>query len=116
MSVSLSFKRGDIIVYLRRRLAADTTRDAMDSTLEVDIMKKIPNDISEMYSSTVLALTACMVQIAHRLLGKNGGGGQPFRFLIILPVETVVSVLLEQKGNCDLYGATERNRYIQTGS
>jgi len=72
MSVSLSFKRGGIIVYLRRRLAADTTRDATDGTLEVDIMKKIPNDISE---CTVLDLTACMVQIAHRLPGKNRGGG-----------------------------------------
>jgi len=116
MSVPLSFKRGDIIVYLRRRcrLAADTTRDAIDSTLEVDIMKKIPSDISEMYST-------CF----NRLYGadrsspagqKWRGGGQPFRFLINLPVEAVVSVLLERKGNCYLYGVTERNRCIQTGS
>ena len=49
MSVSISSKRDDIVTYLRSRLAADTTPDAMDSTLEADILKKIPDDISEMY-------------------------------------------------------------------
>jgi len=49
MSVSVSPKRGDIIRYLHSRLAADTTPDAMDSALEADILKKIPDDISEMY-------------------------------------------------------------------
>ena len=48
-SVSISPKRDDIVIYLRSRLAADPTSDAMDSTLEADILKKIPNDISEMY-------------------------------------------------------------------
>ena len=41
--------RGDIIRYLRSRLDEDTTPDAMDSSLEADILKKIPEDISEMY-------------------------------------------------------------------
>ena len=49
MSVSISPKRDDIVTYLHSRLAADTTPDAMDSTLEADILKKIPSDISEMY-------------------------------------------------------------------
>ena len=49
MSVSISPRRDDIVTYLRSRLAADTTPDAMDSTLEADILKKIPDDISEMY-------------------------------------------------------------------
>jgi len=48
-SVSISPRREDIITYLRSRLAADTTPDAMDSTLEEDILKRIPGDISEMY-------------------------------------------------------------------
>jgi len=48
-SISISPKNDDIITYLRSRLAADTTPDAMDSTLEVDILEKIPSDISEMY-------------------------------------------------------------------
>jgi len=41
-------RRGDIISYLRSRLDEDTTPDAMDSGLEADILKKIPEDISEM--------------------------------------------------------------------
>jgi len=48
-SISISPKRDDIVTYLHSRLAADTTPDAMDSTLEADILKKIPSDISEMY-------------------------------------------------------------------
>ena len=47
--VSISPKRDDIVTYLRSRLAADTAPDAMDSTLEADILRKIPSDISEMY-------------------------------------------------------------------
>ena len=42
-------RRGDIISYLRARLDEDTIPDAMDSSLEADILKKIPEDISEMY-------------------------------------------------------------------
>jgi len=41
-------RRGDIISYLRSRLDEDTIPDAMDSGLEADILKKIPEDISEM--------------------------------------------------------------------
>ena len=48
-SISISPKRGDIVTYLDNRLAADTNPDAMDSTLESDILEKIPDDISEMY-------------------------------------------------------------------
>jgi len=48
-SISISPKREDIVTYLRSRLAADTAPDAMDSTLEGDILKKIPTDISELY-------------------------------------------------------------------
>jgi len=49
ISMSISPKKGDITTYLRSRLAADTTPDAMDSTLEADILEKIPADVSEMY-------------------------------------------------------------------
>ena len=48
-SLSISPKRDDIIVYLHARLAEDTTPDAMDSSLEAHILKKIPEDVSEMY-------------------------------------------------------------------
>ena len=48
-SISISPKRDDIIGYLRSKLDEDTNLDAMDSSLKADIMKKIPEDISEMY-------------------------------------------------------------------
>ena len=48
-SVSITPRRDDIISYLHSRLDEDTTPDAMNSSLEVDILKKIPEDISEMY-------------------------------------------------------------------
>ena len=48
-SLSISPKRGDIVTYLHSKLEEDTTPDAMDSRLEVDILRKIPEDISEMY-------------------------------------------------------------------
>ena len=48
-SISISPKRDDVVTFLQSRLAADTTPDAMDGTLEADITKQIPNDISEMY-------------------------------------------------------------------
>ena len=48
-SVSISPKRDDIIAYLRSKLDEDTNPDAMDSSLEADILKKIPEDVSEMY-------------------------------------------------------------------
>ena len=47
-SVSVTPRTDDIIRYLRSRLHEDTTRDAMDSNLETDILKKIPADVSEM--------------------------------------------------------------------
>jgi len=48
-SLPISTKRDDIIRYLHSRLEDDTTPDAMDSSLEADILKKIPQDVSEMY-------------------------------------------------------------------
>jgi len=48
-SLSISTKRDDIIRYLHTRLAQDTTPDAMDSSLEAGILKKIPDEVSEMY-------------------------------------------------------------------
>jgi len=53
-SVSISPKRVDIIRYLNSRLGEDTNPDAMDADLEAEILKKIPEDISEMYVPTTL--------------------------------------------------------------
>jgi len=50
-SLSISTKREDIIKYLHSRLEDDTTPDAMNDSLEAEILKKIPEDVSEMYVS-----------------------------------------------------------------
>ena len=47
--ITIAPRRGDVIEYLRARLSEDTNPDAMDNSLEADILKKIPEDISEMY-------------------------------------------------------------------
>ena len=49
ISVSIKSRGDDIITYLRARLRKDTTPEAMDSSLENDIMKSIPEGISETY-------------------------------------------------------------------
>ena len=41
-------RRQDFISYLHTRLDEDTRPDAMDSNLKADILRKIPEDISEM--------------------------------------------------------------------
>jgi len=41
-------RRHDIISYLHRRLDRDIRPDAMDTNLKADILKKIPEDVSEM--------------------------------------------------------------------
>ena len=48
-NLSISTKRDDIIRYLRSRLEEDTTPDAMDSILKAEILKNIPESLSEMY-------------------------------------------------------------------
>jgi len=46
-SVSIESRENDIITYLRARLGKDTTPGAMDSLLEKEIMRNIPEEISE---------------------------------------------------------------------
>jgi len=47
-SVSINPARKDIVSYIRFRLSHDETPDAMDTSLEADILEKIPKNISEM--------------------------------------------------------------------
>ena len=47
-SLLISTKRDDIIWYLRSRLEEDAASDAMNSSLEGEILKKIPEDVSDM--------------------------------------------------------------------
>jgi len=51
ISVCIKSKDDDIVTYLRARLRKDTTPEAMDSFLENDILKSIPEGISETYVS-----------------------------------------------------------------
>ena len=53
-SVSVCPTREDIIHFLRVRLSEDETPDAMDESLEVNILERIPGSISEM---CVVAMT-----------------------------------------------------------
>jgi len=48
-SVSITPRRDDIISYPHSRPGEDTTRGAMDRSLEADILKKVLENISEMY-------------------------------------------------------------------
>ena len=48
MALRITPRRHDIIGYLHTRLDEDTKPDAMDSNLKAEIMKKIPEDVSEM--------------------------------------------------------------------
>jgi len=47
-SLSIGPTRDDIVRFLRARLSEDETPDAMDTSLEADILEKIPESISEM--------------------------------------------------------------------
>ena len=49
MSVSVSSSKNDIAEYLRVRLDEDETPEAMNESLEADILSKIPEKMSEMY-------------------------------------------------------------------
>jgi len=48
VTVSISPTKNDIIRFLREKLREDTKPDAMDSSLEEDIIKNIPEVVSEM--------------------------------------------------------------------
>jgi len=47
-SVSVCPARDDIALFLRFRLSEDETPDAMDRSLEADILEKIPENVSDM--------------------------------------------------------------------
>jgi len=49
ISVFVGASKDDIIEYLRLRLGEDETPEAMDESLEEEILEKIPENMSEMY-------------------------------------------------------------------
>ena len=52
-SQHISTKRADISRCLHSRLEDDPTPDAMNSDLKAEILKKIPEDVSEVYVETI---------------------------------------------------------------
>jgi len=48
VAVSVSPWKDDIVHYIRRRLEEDPSPDEMDSSLEMEIVNKIPETVSEM--------------------------------------------------------------------
>jgi len=48
VAVSIIPTRDDIVRFLQAKLGEDTTPDAMDESLEEDILKTIPETVSEM--------------------------------------------------------------------
>ena len=63
ISLSVGPSKGDITTYLHARLAEDETPDAMDESLEADILEKIPESISEM------CVRAMIPRIPLRIIG-----------------------------------------------
>ena len=53
-TVSIGPTRDDIVRFLRVRLSEDETPDAMDESLEADILEKIPGSISQMWAIMTL--------------------------------------------------------------
>jgi len=52
-NVSVSPARSDITGYLRIKLSEDEMPDAMDESLEAEILERIPGSVSEMYVGTM---------------------------------------------------------------
>ena len=67
ISLSIKPRDDDIVTYLRVRLRKDTSPEVMDSRLEGDIMKSIPQEVPETY----VAVGAQEIFISHTLTGAN---------------------------------------------
>jgi len=62
-SVSVSPNRGDIAQYLRVKLGEGDMLDAMDESLEADILEKIPENMSEMCVGSMMPTTSsCIIR------------------------------------------------------
>ena len=107
-SLPISTKRDDIIRYLHSRLEEDTIPDAMDSSLEAEILKKIPEDVSEMYVETTLGELphACTDRYISRFLLVR------LNIDVVLQETTIhrrrqkLSAMTDGLGLGDAYGAT----------
>jgi len=67
-NVPIVSREDDIITYLRARLGKDTTTEAMDSCLEDEIMRSIPEEVSEKCVPSWIPETCCTV-VSRILIG-----------------------------------------------
>ena len=68
ISVAVAPSKDDIITYIRVRLGEDETPDAMDESLEADILAKIPENISETCVGMVM-LQILLLSFSNRYIG-----------------------------------------------
>ena len=107
-SLPISTKRDDIIRYLHSRLEEDIIPDAMDSSLEAEILKKVPEDVSEMYVETTLRKLpqACTDRYIPRFLLVR------LNIDVVLQETTIhrrrqkLNAMTDSLGLGDAYGAT----------
>jgi len=69
ISASVGSSKDDIIEYIRLKLDEDETPEAMDETLEADILERIPEKMSEMY----VGYGAGNPAPCYQLIGMNLG-------------------------------------------
>ena len=107
-SLSILSKRDDIIRYLRSKLQEDTTPDAMDNNLEAEILRKIPEDISEMYVEATLGKPdqACTDRYISRFLLVSLNIDAILQETTIYGRRQKLSALTDGLGLGDAYGAT----------
>ena len=64
-SVSINPTKENVITYLRARLGRDETPDAMDESLEEEILEKIPRKVSGMYVEAMALRTLSPYRLMH---------------------------------------------------
>jgi len=67
-NVPIVSREDDIVTYLRARLGKDTTTEAMDSCLENEIMRSIPEEVSEKCVPSWIPENCCTV-VSRILIG-----------------------------------------------
>ena len=70
ISISVGPSKDDIMEHLRLRLDEDETPDAMDESLEAEILEKIPEKISEMYVESIIPGTLPHTQSANKYASR----------------------------------------------
>ena len=68
-TICITPRRHDIINYLHTRLEEDTIPDAMDSSLKAEILKKVPENISEMWVDAT-APECCLKLSADKIISR----------------------------------------------